>query len=43
MALLQAFVVHPKDTKAYALADVTEDSNPIPYTSLQHFFANHYN
>ena len=43
MALLQAFVVHPKDTKAYLLADVVEDSEPLPITSIQHFFANHYN
>jgi len=43
MALLNAFIVHPKDTKAYFLADVAEDSDPLPFTSLQHFFANHYN
>jgi hypothetical protein len=43
MVLLNAFIIHPKDTKAYFLADVAEDSDPLPFTTLQHFFANHYN
>ena len=42
--LLNAMIVQSsKDTKLYTIADVVEDSDPILYTSIQHFFANHYN
>ena len=42
--LLNALIVQSsKDTKLYGIADVVTDSDPALYTSLQHFFANHYN
>ena len=41
--LTQLIVQSSKDTKLYALIDVAEDGDPASYTSLQHFFANHYN
>lgn len=43
MTLLNAIIIHSKEYKSYFLASVTEDSEPVQYTSLHHFFANHYN
>lgn len=43
MTLLNAIIVHSKEYKAYFLASVAEDSDPVLFTSLHHFFANHYN
>ena len=43
MLLSNLIVQSSKDTKLYALVDVVQDSDPVLYTSIQHFFANHYN
>lgn len=36
-------IVHGKNTKTYSYVDVKEDSQPADFSTLQHFFANHYN
>jgi len=43
-SLLNSFIIQGKENKSYLLADAVEDSgDPAVYTSLQHFFANHFN
>lgn len=48
--ILSHFIIQSqKDSKLYALVDLKQDSvagetdSDEPYTSIQHFFANHYN
>ena len=41
--LLRALMSFSKDSRAFNLSDVAEDSDPVAYTNMQHFFANYYN
>ena len=42
--VLNNFIVQGRDrSQAFVMADSVEDSQPIGYATLQHFFANHYN